>query len=117
MGRDLCRWNLTSTRDLKTEYQAQPAVHRLEKDFGKQTHPLTQHVTVDQLETQWHGDGVSRKPGRSGGKEHVPRTVLEWHLDPANGYRHPAVTSLDQPLVLVCNRGYSSSLAAGHLDW
>ncbi len=46
---------------------------------------------------------------------HVPRTVVEWHLDPANGYRHPAVDSFDQPLVLVCNGGYSSSLAAASL--
>ncbi len=49
------------------------------------------------------------------GSIHVPRTVVEWHLDPANGYRHPAVTSFDQPLVLVCNGGYSSSLAAANL--
>jgi rhodanese-related sulfurtransferase len=46
---------------------------------------------------------------------HVPRTVLEWHLDAANGYRHPAVTRLDDPLVLVCNGGYSSSLAGANL--
>ena len=49
------------------------------------------------------------------GSIHVPRTVLEWHLDPANGYRHPAITSFDQPLVVVCNRGYSSSLGAANL--
>jgi rhodanese-related sulfurtransferase len=49
------------------------------------------------------------------GSIHVPRTVVEWHLDPANGYRHAAVTSFDQPLVLVCNGGYSSSLAAASL--
>lgn len=49
------------------------------------------------------------------GSIHVPRTVVEWHLDPANGYRHPAVTSFEQPLVLVCNGGYSSSLAAAGL--
>ena len=49
------------------------------------------------------------------GSIHVPRTVVEWHLDPANGYRHPAVTSFGQPLVLVCNGGYSSSLAAANL--
>ena len=46
---------------------------------------------------------------------HVPRTVLEWHLDPANGYLHPSVRSFDQPLVIVCNGGYSSSLAAANL--
>ncbi len=49
------------------------------------------------------------------GAVHVPRTVVEWHLDPANGYRHPDVESFDQPLVLVCNGGYSSSLAAASL--
>jgi rhodanese-related sulfurtransferase len=49
------------------------------------------------------------------GSIHVPRTLVEWHLDPANGYRHTDVTSFDQPLVLVCNGGYSSSLAAENL--
>jgi rhodanese-related sulfurtransferase len=49
------------------------------------------------------------------GSVHIPRTILEWSLDPANGYRHAAVTSMDQPLVVVCNGGYSSSLAAANL--
>jgi rhodanese-related sulfurtransferase len=49
------------------------------------------------------------------GSIHVPRTVVEWHLDPANGYRHNDVTSFEQNLVLVCNGGYSSSLAAASL--
>lgn len=46
---------------------------------------------------------------------HVPRTVLEWHLDPSNGYLHPSVRSFDDPIVVVCNGGYSSSLAAANL--
>ncbi len=50
--------------------------------------------------------------GAIAGSIHVPRTLLEWHLDPANGYRHEAVVSFDQPLVVICNGGYSSSLAA-----
>ena len=49
------------------------------------------------------------------GSVHIPRTVLEWHLDPANGYLHPAMQSFDQPIVVVCNGGYSSSLAAANL--
>lgn len=49
------------------------------------------------------------------GSIHVPRTLVEWHLDPANGYRHPLVSSFDQPLVIVCNGGYSSALAAQSL--
>ena len=46
---------------------------------------------------------------------HIPRTVLEWHLDPANAYLHPSVTSFDQPIVVVCNGGYSSSIGAANL--
>lgn len=46
---------------------------------------------------------------------HIPRTLVEWHLDPANGYMHPTVASRDQALVVVCNGGYSSSLSAANL--
>lgn len=49
------------------------------------------------------------------GSIHAPRTVLEWHLDPANGYRHPLAPDFDHPIVVVCNGGYSSSLAAANL--
>lgn len=49
------------------------------------------------------------------GSIHIPRTTLEWACDPSNGYRHPAIVSHDQPLVIVCNGGYSSSLAAANL--
>jgi rhodanese-related sulfurtransferase len=50
------------------------------------------------------------------GSIHLPRTVLEWRLDPANGYLHPAVESFEQALVVVCNHGYSSSVAASNLQ-
>jgi rhodanese-related sulfurtransferase/ubiquinone/menaquinone biosynthesis C-methylase UbiE len=49
------------------------------------------------------------------GSVHVPRTLVEWHLDPANGFMHPSVSSFDQQIVLVCNGGYSTSLAADNL--
>ena len=45
------------------------------------------------------------------GSLHLPRTVLEWRVDPASRRAHPAVGGCDR-LVLVCNEGYSSSLAA-----
>ncbi len=50
------------------------------------------------------------------GSVHVPRTVVEWHLDPSNGYLHPAFASFDQPIVVICNGGYSSSLSAANLS-
>jgi rhodanese-related sulfurtransferase len=65
------------------------------------------------VDTRTHVD--RRRHGVIPGAIHVPRTVLEWHLDPANGYQHPSVTSFAQPLVVVCNGGYSSSLAAASL--
>ncbi len=65
------------------------------------------------VDTRTHTDRC--RMGVIRGSIHVPRTVLEWHLDPANGYAHPAVSGLDHPLVVVCNGGYSSSLATANL--
>ena len=46
------------------------------------------------------------------GSLHLPRTVLEWRVDPISPRAHPAVGGYERLLVLVCNEGYSSSLAA-----
>jgi rhodanese-related sulfurtransferase len=45
------------------------------------------------------------------GSFHIPRTVLEWRLDPASTWRNERFSSLDEELVLICDHGYSSSLA------
>ena len=41
----------------------------------------------------------------------VERIVLEWRLDPSGEHRLDGLRH-DQPVVLVCNEGYASSLAA-----
>jgi rhodanese-related sulfurtransferase len=41
----------------------------------------------------------------------VERIVLEWRLDPSSAHRLGGLRA-DQPVVLVCNEGYASSLAA-----
>ena len=41
----------------------------------------------------------------------IDRNVLEWRLDPTSPHRI-AETAPDRRVVLVCNQGYSSSLAA-----
>ena len=46
----------------------------------------------------------------------IPLLVLEWRCDPTSGHSHPAVHSLDQPVVTVCNEGYTSSFAAASLQ-
>jgi rhodanese-related sulfurtransferase len=42
----------------------------------------------------------------------IDRNVLEWRLDPASPDRIPESDAYDRRIVLVCNEGYSSSLAA-----
>jgi len=42
----------------------------------------------------------------------IDRNVLEWRLDPAGADRIPQVTSHDDVVIIVCNEGYASSLAA-----
>ena len=45
----------------------------------------------------------------------VDRNQLEWRLDPTCPDRLDAVTGPDQTIVLVCDEGYASSLAAATL--
>jgi rhodanese-related sulfurtransferase len=46
----------------------------------------------------------------------VERNVLEWRLDPTSPHRLPEVRDHDQPIVVVCDEGYASSLAAASLQ-
>ena len=50
------------------------------------------------------------------GSLHVPRSVLEWRLDPASPHSNPRACNLERRVVLVCADGYSSSLAAATLQ-
>lgn len=45
----------------------------------------------------------------------VERNVMEWRLDPASAHRLPEVTGHDQRMIVVCDEGYASSLAAQSL--
>jgi rhodanese-related sulfurtransferase len=45
----------------------------------------------------------------------VGRNVLEWRLDPTSPWRIDEVTGPDQEVVVVCDEGYASSLAAATL--
>ena len=46
----------------------------------------------------------------------IDRTVLEWRLDPASPSRIPQATGHDLRAIVICNEGYSSSLAAASLQ-
>jgi rhodanese-related sulfurtransferase len=45
----------------------------------------------------------------------IERNLLEWRLDPTSPHRHSAVTGPDQHVVVICQAGYASSLAAASL--
>ena len=45
----------------------------------------------------------------------IDRNVLEWRLDPTSGHEIPAARQ-GRRVVLVCNEGYASSLAAATLQ-
>ena len=45
----------------------------------------------------------------------IDRTVLEWRLDPTSPDRIPEASSHDVRVILICNQGFSSSLAAASL--
>ncbi|HEX5985615.1 MAG TPA: rhodanese-like domain-containing protein [Nocardioides sp.] len=46
----------------------------------------------------------------------IDRNVLEWRLDPTSPHRLPGMDDPDRTVVLVCNEGYASSLAAHTLQ-
>ena len=46
---------------------------------------------------------------------HIPRTVLEWRIALDSPWRNLHLGGLDQRLILICDHGYSSVLAASNL--
>jgi rhodanese-related sulfurtransferase len=55
-----------------------------------------------------------RRAGGVPGAVHVPRTVLEWRLEPGGAWRTPYIAE-GTPVVLLCDHGHSSLLAAAAL--
>ena len=46
----------------------------------------------------------------------VERNVLEWRLDPASPHRLAEAGDYERPIVVVCDEGFASSLAAASLQ-
>ncbi|MFE9771564.1 rhodanese-like domain-containing protein [Streptomyces sp. NPDC005931] len=55
------------------------------------------------------------RDGRIPGALVIERNELEWRLDPRGSHRVPEATSHDLRVVVICNEGYASSLAAESL--
>src|SRR6516162_6581672 len=61
-------------------------------------------------------DDQRRGDGLIPGAIVLPRNSLEWRCDPASEWRHPAITRRDLRIILICNEGYQSTLAAATLQ-
>ena len=56
-------------------------------------------------------------PGRrAAGRKRFARNVFEWRLDPSSPHRDPEAARREVQLIVVCNEGYQSSLAAATLQ-
>ena len=60
-------------------------------------------------------DSQRAADGSIPGATFVPRNVLEWRLDPASEYCDAELARRSHRIVLSCNAGYQSSLAAATL--
>lgn len=85
---------------------------------------IAPRVTVEELDDLVAAGGLvvdirpvelRSRDGELPGAVVVDRNVLEWRLDPTSDHRLPEVTGADQPIVLVCDEGYATSLAAAGL--
>lgn len=92
-------------------------------EFLTQARATLDRVTPTEAD-QLHRDGallVDIRPqadrlaeGEIPGSVPVERIVLEWRLDPHSEHRLPGVTEQSR-IVVLCNEGYASSLAARDL--
>jgi rhodanese-related sulfurtransferase len=81
-------------------------------------------VEPEDLESEFAGGALvvdirpveqRQRDGELPGAVVVCRNVLEWRLDPASDHHIDEATHHDLRIVIVCNEGYSSSLAASGL--
>jgi len=59
--------------------------------------------------------GDIEREGSIPGSVVIPLSALEWRVDPTSPFRQDEIVDAAGPLIVVCNDGYSSSLAAARL--
>jgi rhodanese-related sulfurtransferase len=62
------------------------------------------------------GDAQIARDGTIPGALVIARNVLEWRLDPGSQHRLPQAPELGDRVILLCDEGYQSSLAAATLQ-
>jgi rhodanese-related sulfurtransferase len=71
--------------------------------------------TADGLLIDIRSQDARERHGVVPGSLHIPRTVLEWRIALDSPWRNRHVGGRDQRLILICDHGYSSILAASNL--
>ena len=88
--------------------EARERLHRVDPEQARAAVEQDGAVLVD-----IRSDNQRAADGRIPGAVHHPRNVLEWRLDPESEQPdHELSSDLDRTVIIVCNEGYQSSLAA-----
>ncbi len=98
-----------------------PAIDRLlaESRIGlERVHPsdLEREMAAGALVVDTRPVDQRDRDGELPGAVVIDRNVLEWRLDPSSPHRLPIAGDPDRRIIVVCNEGYSSSLAAHTLQ-
>ena len=67
------------------------------------------------LLVDFRSDSQRAADGQVPGAPWYPRNVLEWRLDPASDAHVPELANPERQVIVMCNEGYASSLAAATL--
>lgn len=90
--------------------EARTRLTRVEPRAAEEAVRAGDAVLVDiRADSQRAADGVVP------GSVFIARNVLEWRCDPSSEHRDPRIDGRERQLILMCNEGYQSSLAAATL--
>jgi rhodanese-related sulfurtransferase len=90
-----------------------PAVDSDDSDPNRRSTPWSAARPLIDIRSEYQRE----RDGVIPGAHFVPRNALEWRLDPASGHSDSSLgDGLDRVVILVCDEGYQSSLAAATLQ-
>jgi MFS family permease len=106
-----------ATRPRPVRYSVDTLLARAQARIAPRLEPTEAHRAMANgaLLIDLRSQDERRRHGVIPGSLHIPRSVLEWRVDPDSGFTNPYVTGLDSRLVLFCAQGFSSTLAAASL--
>jgi rhodanese-related sulfurtransferase len=76
---------------------------------------LAQEMAAGALVVDTRSEELRRRDGVLEGAVVVERNVLEWRLDPTSDHHLPEMDHSAKRVIIVCDEGYGSSLAAAAL--